>query len=185
MVKEILASHEERMKKSIEILKKEYANMRAGRANPHLLDKIVVDYYGTPTAINQVANITVPEARLITIQPWEKTMTPVIEKAILKSDLGINPTSDGVVIRIVFPQLTKERRQELVKDVHKKAETDKVAIRNLRRDGNEAIKKIEKDKVIAEDESKRMQEEMQKLTDKYIKEIDAIAIAKEKELLEV
>jgi len=185
MVREILTSHEERMKKSIEILKKEYANMRAGRANPHLLDKILVDYYGTPTAINQVANITVPEARLITIQPWEKTMTPVIEKAILKSDLGINPSSDGAVIRIAFPQLTKERRQELVKDVHKKAESDKVAIRNLRRDGNESIKKIEKDKLIAEDESKRMQEEMQKLTDKYIKEIDAIAIAKEKELLEV
>ncbi len=185
MTKEVLISHEERMKKSIEILKKEYANMRAGRANPHILDKIMVDYYGTPTAINQVANVTIPEARLMTIQPWEKTMTAVIEKAILKSDLGINPSSDGVIIRIAFPKLTKERRQELVKEVYKKAESDKVAIRNLRRDGNEQIKKIEKDKLITEDESKKTQEEMQKLTDKYIKEIDSIAAAKEKELLEV
>ncbi|MFA6075214.1 MAG: ribosome recycling factor [Negativicutes bacterium] len=185
MMKDVLSNHEERMKKTIEVLKKEYANMRAGRANPHLLDKIMVDYYGTPTALNQVANITVPEARLLTIQPWEKTMTSVIEKAILKSDLGINPSSDGAIIRIAFPQLTKERRQELVKDVHKKAETDKIAIRNLRRDGNEQIKKIEKDKSITEDESKKAQEDMQKLTDKYIKEIDNIAVAKEKELMEV
>lgn len=185
MVKAILTSHEDRMKKSIELLKKEYANMRAGRANPGLLDKISVDYYGTLTPLNQVANVTVPESRMITIQPWEKTMVSVIEKAILKSDIGITPSSDGTVIRLAFPQLTKERRQELVKAVHKKAEDDKIAIRNLRRDGNEQIKKVEKDKLITEDESKKAQEDMQKLTDKYTKEIDTIAAAKEKEVMDV
>ena len=185
MMKDILNNHEDRMKKTVEVCKKEYANMRAGRANPHILDKVTIDYYGTPTPINQVANVSIPEARMITIQPWEKSMISVIEKAILKSDIGINPTSDGTVIRLAFPQLTKERRQELDKAVHKKAEEEKIAIRNLRRDGNDQIKKVEKDKLVSEDESKKAQDDMQKLTDKYIKEIDTLAADKEKEVSEV
>lgn len=183
--KEVYANHEERMKKAIEALRKDLATLRAGRASSALLDKIFVDYYGTPTPINQVANIAVPEPRMITIQPWEKSMVAQIEKAIMKSDLGLTPNSDGLVIRLMIPQLTQQRRNELVKMVHKKAEDSRVAIRNLRRDANDTIKKLEKDKLISEDETKKSQEDIQKLTDKYIKEIDRVMAGKEKEIMEV
>ncbi|HEY3425183.1 MAG TPA: ribosome recycling factor [Negativicutes bacterium] len=182
---EIHSAHEEKMKKAIEALRKELATLRAGRATPALLDKILVDYYGTPTPVNQVANISVPEPRMITIQAWEKSMLAAIEKAILKSDIGLTPNSDGVIIRLNIPQLTQQRRIELVKVIHKKAEESRVAIRNLRRDANDSNKKLEKDKIISEDETKKAQEEMQKLTDKYIKEVDQIMAAKEKEIMEV
>lgn len=185
MIKDIYVSHEEKMKKAIEALRREFVTLRAGRATPALLDKITVDYYGTPTPITQVANISVPEPRMITIQAWEKTMIAQIEKAILKSDLGLTPNSDGVVIRLNIPQLTQQRRTELVKVVHKKAEENRIAIRNLRRDANDIVKKLEKEKSISEDEAKKAQEDMQKLTDKYIKEVDQVMSAKEKEILEV
>lgn len=184
-VKDILANHEDKMKKALEVLRKEYGSLRAGRATPALLDKITVDYYGTPTPLNQVGNISVPEPRQLIIQPWERTLLGAIEKAILKSDLGLTPNNDGSVIRLNIPQLTQQRRSELVKVVHKKAEDDRVAIRNLRRDANEAVKKLEKDKVISEDEVKKAQDDIQKLTDKYIKEIDHVMAAKEKEIMEV
>ena len=173
------------MKKAIEVLRREYGTLRAGRATPSLLDKITVDYYGTPTPVNQVANISVPEPRTIIIQPWEKNMISPIEKAIMKSDLGLTPNSDGSVIRLSIPQLTQQRRLELVKVVHKKAEEARVAIRNLRRDANDGFKKVEKDKTISEDEAKKAQDDMQKMTDKYIKEVDTIMNAKEKEIMEV
>ncbi len=185
MVKEIHASHEERMKKALDVLRKEFSTLRAGRATPALLEKVSVDYYGTPTPINQVANVSVPEARMIVIQPWEKTLVPAIEKAIMKSDLGLTPNSDGTVIRLNIPQLTQQRRMELVKVIHKKAEESRVAIRNLRRDANDSVKKLEKDKLISEDEVKKAQEDIQKLTDKYIKEVDNIMNSKEKEIMEV
>ncbi|SDF39674.1 ribosome recycling factor [Sporolituus thermophilus] len=184
-IKEIHATHEEKMKKALEVLRKEFGALRAGRATPALLDKVTVDYYGMPSPINQVANISVPEPRLIVIQPWEKSMLAPIEKAILKSDLGLTPTNDGNVIRLSIPQLTQQRRSELVKVVHKKAEEARVAIRNLRRDANDAIKKLEKEKQVSEDEAKKAQEDMQKLTDKYIKEVDQVMAAKEKEIMEV
>lgn len=184
-VKEIFSAQEEKMKKTIEALRRELSSLRAGRATPALLDKILVDYYGSPTAVNQVANISVPEPRMITIQPWEKTMLAAIEKAILKSDLGLTPSSDGVIIRLSIPQLTQQRRAELAKVIHKKAEEARVAVRNIRRDANDAVKKLEKDKSISEDETKKAQEDMQKLTDKYIKEIDVVMAAKEKEIMEV
>jgi len=184
-VKDIFDSHEDKMKKALDVLRKEYSSLRAGRATPALLDKVTVDYYGTPSAINQVANISVPEPRMIVIQPWEKSMLAQIEKAIMKSDLGLSPNSDGSVIRLSIPQLTKERRTELVKVVHKKAEDSRVVIRNLRRDANELIKKLEKDKSVSEDETKKAQDDIQKLTDKYIKEIDHIMATKEKEIMEV
>lgn len=184
-VKEIHSDHEDRMKKALDVLRKEYGSLRAGRATPALLDKITVDYYGIPTPVNQVANISVPEPRMIVLQPWEKSMFNPIEKALLKSDLGLTPSSDGSVIRLTIPQLTKERRAELVKVVHKKAEESRVAVRNLRRDANDAIKKLEKEKTISEDETKKAQDDIQKLTDKYIKEIDAVMTSKEKEVMEV
>ncbi len=185
MVNDILASHEERMEKSLEALKREFASLRAGRATPSLLDKVMVDYYGTPTPVNQVAKVSVPEPRMIVIQPWEKTILHDIEKAIMKSDLGLSPNSDGTAIRLAIPQLTQERRQEIVKTVNKKAEEAKVALRNLRRDGNDAVKKLEKAKEITEDESKKGQESMQKLVDKYIKLVDTARAVKEKEVMEV
>ena len=185
MVKDILSAQEQRMKKSIDSLKQEYGSLRAGRAMPSLLDKVMVDYYGTPTPVNQVAKVSVPEPRMITIQPWEKTLLKDIEKAIMKSDLGLSPNNDGTTIRLAIPQLTQERRKELVKSVNKKAEDTKVAVRNVRRDGNDAIKKLEKAKEITEDESKKGQEDMQKLVDKYIKLIDSTKAAKEKEVMEV
>ena len=185
MFKDIFTTHEEKMKKALEALRREYSSLRAGRATPALLDKVNVDYYGTPTPVNQVANVSVPEARMITIQPWEKTMLGAIEKAILKSDLGLTPNSDGTIIRLNIPQLTKERRTELAKTIGKKAEDARVAVRNIRRDANDAIKKLEKEKVATEDDSKKAQEDMQKVTDKYIKEIDNTMAAKEKEIMEV
>ena len=159
--------------------------MRAGRATPALLDKVTVDYYGSPTPVNQVANISVPEPRMILITPWEKTMLHEIEKAIMKSELGLSPNSDGTAIRLNIPQLTQERRTELVKAIHKKAEDAKVSLRNIRRDANDAIKKLEKGKEITEDEAKKGQEDTQKLVDKYAKTIDSARDAKEKEVMEV
>ncbi|MGL5269764.1 MAG: ribosome recycling factor [Selenomonadaceae bacterium] len=185
MMKEVFVSHEDRMKKSIEALKREYASLRAGRATPALLDKIMVDYYNAPTPLNQVANISVPEPRMILIQPWEKTMLHEIEKAIMKSDLGLNPNSDGTAIRLSIPQLTQDRRAELVKSVNKKSEETKIAVRNIRRDANDVIKKMEKAKEVTEDEAKKAQDDMQKLVDKYIKEVDSIRAVKEKEIMEV
>lgn len=158
--------------------------IRAGRANPHVLDKLRVNYYGTPTPIQQVGNVTIPEARMIQIAPWEKSLIREIEKAILTSDIGINPSNDGSVIRLVFPELTEERRKDLVKDVKKKAEESKVAVRNIRRDGNDAFKKLAKAEV-SEDEIKELTDELQKLTDKYIKDVDKLMEEKSKEILTV
>ena len=174
----------EKMEKSYNSLTSELATIRAGRANPHILDKLTVDYYGSPTPLQQVANITVPEARLIQIQPWESSLIKGIEKAILTSDLGLNPSNDGKVIRLVFPELTEERRKELVKDVKKKGEAAKVAVRNIRRDANDSFKKLAKQDV-SEDEIKELEEKIQKSTDKYIKEVDAAVDAKSKEILTV
>lgn len=185
MVKDILTSSEERLKKSVESLKSEFASLRTGRAAPSLLDKVLVDYYGTPTPVNQIAQVTTPEPRMIMIKPYEKNMLKEIEKAIQKSDLGLNPNSDGAVIRLAVPQLTQERRKELVKVVNKKAEDAKVAMRNIRRDGNEEIKKLEKSKEITEDDRKKGQEDIQKLLDKYIKIVDDTRAKKEKEVMEV
>lgn len=176
---------EDNMRTGIEILKKELATFRTGRATPSLLEKVMVSYYGTPTPVNQVANISVPEARLLVIQPWERQLLPEIEKAILKSDLSINPTSDGSVIRLVIPQLTQERRIELVKAAKKRAEESRVAIRNIRREANDQFKKQQKEGKISEDEMFRRQEKVQKLTDKYIKEIDQLVSNKEKEIMAV
>ncbi len=183
--KEVYTAHEEKMKKALEAVRRDMASIRTGRATPALLDKITVDYYGTPTPVNQVANISVPEPRIIVIQPWEKTMLSPIEKAILKSDLGLMPNSDGVVIRLAIPQLTQDRRAEYVKMLHKKAEEGRVVVRNVRRDANDALKKMEKDHTISEDELKKAQDDMQKLTDRFIKEIDQAAVVKEKEIMEV
>lgn len=183
--KEIYTSHEERMKKALDALKKDLASTRAGRATPALLDKVMVEYYGSMMAVNQVANVSIPEPRVILIQPWEKTMIGPIEKAIMKSDLGLTPSSDGIVIRLNIPQLTEQRRAEIVKTIHKKAEEGRVGIRNIRRDANDAVKKLEKEKALSEDEAKKAQEDMQKLTDKYIKEVDQVAMNKEKEIMEV
>jgi ribosome recycling factor len=173
------------MKKSVDLLAKEFTTLRAGRATPALLDKIFVDYYGTPTPINQVATISVPEARLLVIQPWERNLVPAIEKAILKSDLGVTPASDGYLIRISIPPLTQEKRKELVKVIQKKAEEARVVIRNVRRDGNEQIKAAEKRGEISEDESKRTLDEIQRKTDKFIKQIDQVAESKQKEIMEL
>ncbi|WP_206810213.1 ribosome recycling factor [Paradesulfitobacterium ferrireducens] len=185
MISDVLKEADERMHKAVDALRKEYGTIRAGRANPSLLDKVLVDYYGTPTPVNQLANISVPEPRMLVIQPWDKSSLPTIEKAILKSDLGLNPSSDGTVIRILIPQLTAERRTELVKTVKKKAEDARVAVRNVRRDVNDHLKKAEKDHSASEDEVKRAQEDVQKLTDKIIKDIDHILDVKEKEITEV
>lgn len=185
MVKEILRVIEEKMKKTVELFRKELAGVRAGRATPALLEKITVDYYGVATPVNQLANISVPEPRLLVIQPWDRSTVPLIEKAILKSDLGVTPVSDGAILRLTIPQLTRERRQELVKAIRKKGEEERVAIRNLRRDANLEVKEREKNKQLSEDESRRAQEEIQKLTDRYIKEIDAALQVKEKEIMEV
>lgn len=179
-----LQQYEDKMKKAYSFLEGDYAAIRAGRANPHVLDKLRVNYYGTPTPIQQVGNVTVPEARIIQIAPWEKSLLKEIEKAILTSDIGINPTNDGSVIRLVFPELTEERRKDLVKEVKKKAEEGKVAVRNIRRDGNDALKKLAKTE-ISEDEIKQLEEQLQKLTDKFIKDIDALMEVKSKEIMTV
>jgi len=181
---ERVSVYEKKMQKSLDNLDSEYAGIRAGRANPHILDKLRVDYYGTPTPIQQVGNVAVPEARVITITPWEKTMIKEIVKAIETSDIGINPGNDGTSIRLVFPELTEERRKELCKEVKKKGEECKVAIRNIRRDGNDAFKKLSKTE-ISEDEIKDLQDELQKLTDKYVKKVDDMAAAKEKEIVTI
>ena len=176
---------EEKMIKSVEALKEDYSTIRAGRANPHILDKIKVDYYGTPSSLQQVANVSVPEARMIQIQPWESSLIKDIEKAILVSDLGITPNNDGKVIRLVFPELTEERRKELAKDVKKKGDNAKVAIRNIRRDANDAFKKQNKASEISDDELKNMEDEIQKLTDKYVAAIDKAIDEKTSEILTV
>ncbi|MBO8167762.1 MAG: ribosome recycling factor [Thermoanaerobacteraceae bacterium] len=185
MVQAIFDDAEKRMSNAVDILKEEMKSLRAGRANPSLLDKVQVEYYGVPTPLNQVANISAPEPRMLLIQPWDKNVIGDIEKAILKSDLGLNPTNDGNVIRINIPQLTQERRQELVKIVKKSGEDTKVSIRNVRRDANDQLKKKEKNGEISEDELRRYQEDVQELTDKYIKKVDEIIEHKEAEIMEV
>ena len=180
-----IREYEEKMKKSVENLREDYTTIRAGRANPHILDKIKVDYYGTPTSLQQVANISVPEARMIQIQPWEASLIKDIEKAILVSDLGLTPNNDGKVVRLIFPELTEDRRKELAKDVKKKGDNAKVAIRNVRRDANDAIKKENKAGDISDDEAKNLEDEVQKLTDKYVAQIDKAIEEKSAEILTV
>ncbi|MFG6383866.1 MAG: ribosome recycling factor [Lachnospiraceae bacterium] len=182
---ERLEQYNKKMQKSFDNLLDEFGSIRAGRANPHVLDKLRVDYYGTPTSLQQVANISVPEPRMILIQPWEVSMVREIEKVILTSDLGINPSNDGKVIRLVFPELTEERRKELAKEVKKKGEAAKVAVRNIRRDANDTLKKMGKSSDISEDEIKQLEEQVQKLTDKYIANVDKAVEEKSKEILTV
>lgn len=184
-MQEQLKDYEDRMNKTLNVLQDEFASIRAGRANPHVLDKIRVDYYGTPTPIQQVGNISVPEARMIVIQPWEKSLLKSIERAILTSDLGINPTNDGTMIRLVFPELTEERRKDLAKDVKKKGEAAKVAIRNIRRDANDTFKKLEKAGEFSEDDLELASDKIQKLTDKMTEKVDKVVEAKTKEILTV
>lgn len=185
MVKDIMKKSEEKMKKTLSVLVSDLATMKAGRANPTMLDRIQIDYYGSMCPLNQVANISSPEPRLLVITPWEKPMLKEIEKAILKSDLGINPTNDGSVIRLLVPELTEETRKNLVKAVKKTGEEAKVAIRSIRRDGNDKIKNLKKDTELSEDSIKKAEEDIQKITDKYVKEIDKIVIAKEKEIMSI
>jgi len=185
MPMELIDETKEKMTKTLSVLKAELSSLRAGRANAQVLDRIAVDYYGTMTPINQLGNISTPEPRMLIISLWDAKMIPAVEKAIQKSDLGINPANDGKVIRLVFPELTEERRKELVKTVRKKGEESKVAIRNVRRDLNDQIKKQKKDGEITEDDQKKLEEKGQKLTDEFIKDIDAILTAKEKEILSV
>jgi ribosome recycling factor len=173
------------MSKTLDSLKEEFVSIRAGRANPHLLDKLKVDYYGQPSSLQSVANISVPEARVIQIQPWESKLIKDIEKAIINSDLGLTPSNDGKVIRLVFPELTEERRKDLVKDVKKKAENARVAVRNVRRDANDMLKKLNKSSEISEDELKTLEDKTQQLTDKYIADIDKLMEDKSKEILTV
>ena len=182
---EELKIYEDKMNKTLDVLLSDYGTIRAGRANPHVLDKIMVEYYGTPTPLNQVGNITVPEPRLLQIQPWDASLLKAIEKAINMSELGINPNNDGKVIRLVFPELTEERRKELTKEVKKKAEASKVAIRNIRRDAMDVFKKSEKAKEITEDQLQDLEDETQKLTDKYVAEIEKKCDAKSKDILTV
>lgn len=185
MSNEKLEVYESKMQKSLDALEREYTTIRAGRANPHILDKLTVDYYGSPTPLQQVGNITVPEARILMIQPWESKMIKAIEKAILASDVGITPSNDGKAIRLVFPELTEERRKELAKDVKKKGDAAKVAVRNIRRDGNDAFKKSIKAKEISEDEQAELEEKLQKITDKYIAKVDKAIEVKTKEIMTV
>ncbi len=181
---EKLKEYSDKMQKSYDFLKEDLASIRAGRANPHVLDKIKVDYYGTPTPINQVGNISVPEARIIQIAPWDKALIKDIEKALMTSDLGITPSNDGAIIRLVFPELTEERRKQLTKDIRKKGEDAKVAVRNVRRDGNDALKKL-KGTDVSEDEINDLNDELQKITDKFIKDIDVAIEDKNKEIMTV
>lgn len=182
---ERLQVYDTKMTKSYDNLLSEFGAIRAGRANPHVLDRITVDYYGVPTPLQQVGNITVPEARMIQIQPWDSSLIKAIEKAIMTSDLGIHPNNDGKIIRLVFPELTEERRKDLVKEVKKKGEGAKVAVRNIRRDANDSFKKLAKSSDVSEDEIKELEEKVQKMTDKYIKEIDKAVEEKSKEILTV
>ena len=185
MLQDILDTAKEKMKKSCEVYERDMMGLRAGRANPKLLDRIMVDYYGTPTPIPQIGNISSPEPRLLVIAPWEAKMIPQVEKAIQKSDLGLNPSNDGKIIRLVFPELNEERRKDLTKVASKGAEETKVAIRNIRRDAVDQIKKLKKNNEITEDDQKDAEEEIQKMTDKAIKEVDEIFAKKEKEIMEV
>ena len=185
MSNEKLQPYETKMQKSLDALEREYTTIRAGRANPHILDKLKVDYYGTPTPLQQVGNISVPEARILQIQPWESSLIKEIEKAILNSDLGINPTNDGKVIRLVFPELTEDRRKELAKDIKKKGENAKVAIRNIRREANDAFKKMNKASEISDDEVEALEQDVQKLTDKYVANIEKTVEDKTKEIMTV
>ena len=185
IMEELMMTFEEKMEKSLNSLNNEFATIRAGRANPHVLDKIVVDYYGTPTPIQQVGNVSVPEARMIVIQPWDASILKEVERAINSSDLGITPTNDGKLIRLVFPELTEERRKELVKDIKKKGENAKVAIRNIRRDAIDAVKKKGKEDGISEDEIKDYEDDIQKNTDTYVKKIDKAVEAKSDEIMTV
>jgi ribosome recycling factor len=185
MTDDVFGSAEHRMKRAVEILQQDYANIRTGRATPSLLDKVTVDYYGTPTPISGMATINVPEPRLIVVQPWDRTALPSIEKAIQKSDLGLNPSSDGTVIRLAIPQLNEERRKDLVKQVHKRAEEGRVAIRNIRRESQDQLKRKEREHAISEDELKRSSERLQKLTDGFVGQIDEVSRRKEQEVLEV
>ena len=182
---ERIVKYQEKMDKTLANLDSEFGTIRAGRANPHVLDRIMVEYYGAPTPLQQVANISVPEARMIQIQPWEGSLVKEIEKAINMSDLGINPTNDGKVIRLVFPELTEERRKDLVKEVKKKGEAAKVAVRNIRRDANEAFKKMNKNNELTEDDQKDLETKVQKMTDKYIADIDKAIEEKTKEIMTV
>ncbi len=182
---EKLKVFENKMEKAVSVLRSDYATIRAGRANPHVLDQLTVDYYGVPSGIQQVANVSVPEPRMLLIQPWEKSLIKAIEKAILTSDLGLNPSNDGNVIRLVFPEMTEERRKELAKDVKKKGDNAKVAVRNIRRDANDTIKKLQKNGEISEDEQKQYEDKVQKLTDKYIQKVDKEIEIKSKEILTV
>ncbi len=184
-MEEKIKVYEEKMNKSYDALQNEYSSIRAGRANPHVLDKLRVDYYGSPTPLQQVGNISVPEPRMLLIQPWDKSLIKPIEKAILTSDLGINPNNDGSAIRLIFPELTEERRKELAKDVKKKGENAKVAIRNIRRDANETIKKMEKAGEISEDDQELAEDKIQRLTDKMIAKIDKAVEAKTQEIMTV
>lgn len=185
MIDEILNDAEQRMQKSVESLKSELAKVRTGRAHPSLLEHITVDYYGSETPLSQVASIGVEDARTLTVTPWEKNMVQAVEKAIMTSDLGLNPNSAGTVIRIPMPQLTEDRRRDLVKVVRQEGENGKIAIRNIRRDANSDFKSLEKEKEISEDDERRAQEQVQKLTDKYVKEIDEILKEKEADLMKV
>lgn len=185
MLEKLMLETEEKMENAIKALHNDYASLRAGRANPQMLEKVFVDYYGVDTPINQLANISVPEANMLVIQPWDKTSIPMIEKAILKSNIGLTPSGDGTLIRLVIPHLTSERRLELVKQLKKMSEEIKVRIRNVRRDANDVIKKMERDKEIAEDIEKVYMDEIQKLTDKYIDEVNSSLENKEKEVTEI
>ncbi len=185
MIDDIMSTAKEKMQKSCAVYERDMQSLRAGRANPQLLDRILVDYYGTPTPINQIGNISSPEPRLLVIAPWEAKMIPQVEKAIQKSDLGLNPSNDGKIIRLVFPELNEERRRELTKVASKGAEETKVAIHSIRRDAIEQIKKLKKNSEITEDDQKDAEDEIQKLTDKAIKDVDAIYAKKEKEIMEV
>ena len=185
MIKDIIQKAEEKMKKTISVLKSDLSTMRAGRANPTMLDRIQVDYYGSPCALNQVANISAPEPRVLVISPWEKSLMKENEKAILTSDLGINPSNDGSVIRLVVPELTEETRRNLVKNVKKTGEEAKVALRSIRREANDKIKALKKDGEITEDELKNSEEKVQKIIDSFVKEVDTIIVAKEKEIMSI
>ncbi len=180
-----IKTYEDKMDKTLSNLQEEYVSIRAGRANPHILDKIQVDYYGTPSPLQSVANISVPEARMIQIQPWESSLIKEIERAIIASDLGLTPANDGKTIRLVFPELTEERRKELVKDVKKKGENAKIAVRNIRRDANDAVKKQNKANEISDDEQKQLEDRIQKLTDKYIAKVDEAVESKSTEVMTV
>lgn len=185
MISDLMNETEEKMQKAVEALRRDVKTLRAGRATPGLLDKVTVDYYGTPTPLNQLANISAPEPRLLVVQPWDKSVIKDVEKALLKSDLGLTPNNDGAIIRLSIPELTQERRRDLVKVLRKKAEEGRVSVRNIRREANDGVKSMEKNKDISEDDSRRALDDIQKLTDKYVNEVDQVMENKEKEIMEI